>query len=841
MLKKFGFFFLLILWFAGLRAQTYTEVYGRVIDAQTKEPMDYVNVRLIGGVPKATLTDPKGEYRIRTIEKVDSIAFSYLGYTTRYVAIKRGAAQQLDIEMGGSDITLREVTVKVDKRKKRVIDTTANYVFYQVLKHKDENRDDAINTYKYESYDKTEYSLLNPPQKFLNWWVFKPFRFAFRNTDTTEEGNVFIPGVLSEQVCDVYYRKHPQAIKKFVKASVMTGIDNESVENMANYHFAVVNPYDNLVVLAQTSFVSPFANTAIVNYFYFLTDTAKIDGRVSYKLHFVGKVKEDLALKGYAWIDSATWAIRSIIFRPNEKANLNFINDYTIKQDYTILKDKYWLMDREEMTTVGSLFKKKNKMAILVSKIHRRRNFEIDAFFPDSIFKGPEDRIILDSARNRSITYWDSSRFEPLTAQQKQVYYISDTIKKVPAWKTYEWLGRFFTAAYADAGPISIGRVLNFVSRDNVEGWRVRFGFETNVRFQHRGTPANNFLRKFYFTGYGAYGFKDKDWKYLALVRFALPRKNDRWQSLEAMYRYDMRVPGQDENQTLLTFDNVVNLISGTTFTKIMKVREFRISYEKEYVKNFSAITSLNEKTYYDIPGVFDFSRTEGEVKRRIPSFNVTEFTIDTRYAYKDLYFIGNFYRYFQTTKYPVLMLRYTAGIVDMQRDYFNYHNLQLTLRQRLFSPIGYTNYIFTAGKIFGRAPYTVANITQGNLGVLLNKFNYNMLREFEFITDQYVSLWVEHNFDGFFLNKIPGVNKLRLREVIGIKSLFGTFSKKNAAVLDIPTELRQPFPIPYIEMSVGLKNIAYMFRVDFLWRVTYRNQPNMRNWAIKFAFEPGF
>lgn len=818
-----------------------TEIYGKVIDANTKQPLEYVNIHLVG-TPKADLTDPKGDYRVRTIERVDSISFSYLGYKTRTVPIKRGKVQELNIEMGSGDVVLKEVTVKAGKkRKKRVIDTTANYVFYKVLLNKDHNRADAAESYTYESYEKLLHSIINPQAKFLTWKIFNPFRFAFKNEDTTESGSVFIPGVIKESVSDVYYRRDPKAYKQYVRGETLSGIDNESVINFINYHFSAIDAYDNIYIIAATPFTAPFAPTGLGTYYYYLTDTALIDGRTSYKLHFVGKVKEDLALKGFAWIDSATWGIRSIDFRPNEKANFNFVNDYTVKQDFLLQDEKYWVMQREEVNTIASLFKKKNKLGILVTKILNRKNIQTNVWIPDSIFAGPDERILLDSARYRNRKFWDTTRFEPLTSQESRVYGISDSIKLVPAWKTYMFLGRLFTSAYADAGPISIGRVLNFVSRNNVEGWRVRFGFETNPRFMPRGTPVNNFFRTFYYAGYVAYGFKDHDYKYLSMIRINLPRKNDRWQSLEAMYRYDMRVPGQDPDQSLLTFDNFTTIISGTILRKIMKTREFRIAYEKEFIKGFSAIASMTEKTFFDVPGVFDFSRQTDMGIQHLPKFNVTEFTIDTRYSYKTLYFVNNFFRYFQTTKYPVFMLRYTAGVVDMQPSYFNYHELFLTIRQRLYSKIGYTNYIFRAGKIFGKAPYTVCYLTQGNLGVLLDKFNYNLLREFEFVSDQSASLWIEHNFNGFFFNKIPGFNRLRLREVLTFKSLIGTFNKKNAEALQVPAELGHPFPVPYIEMGFGIANIAYLFRVDVLWRVTYRNEPGAPNWAIKFALQPGF
>ena len=174
---------------------------------------------------------------------------------------------------------------------------------------------------------------------------------------------MFIPGILKETIAEVYYRKNPKAIKRYVKADIISGIDNPSIGNLANYQFAEIDPYSNLFVIAGISFISPFSPRGIGEYYYYLTDTAKIDGRISYRLHFVGKVKEDAALKGYAWIDSATWAIRSIVFRPNEKANFNFVNDYTVRQDYTFVNDKYWIMNRETLNTVGSALKKKMQSA----------------------------------------------------------------------------------------------------------------------------------------------------------------------------------------------------------------------------------------------------------------------------------------------------------------------------------------------------------------------------------------------------------------------------------------------------------------------------------------------
>src|ERR1043165_6889087 len=313
-LRFFTIFFLLVSQITV--AQTVTEIFGKVTDANTKEPIPYVNVRLYGGVPRVVMTDPKGDYTLRSTEKVDSVVFSSIGYRSRNIKVKRGGVQELNVAMGSDELKLTEITVKAGKRKKRVIDTAANYVFYQVLKHKDDNRESSLATYKYNNYDRLQISLLNPSEKFQNFFIWKAFRFAFENKDTTDEGTMFVPGVIKETYSDIYFRSKPIKQKKeFVKAEQMTGIDNPSVFNLIRTEFQETDPYDNLYYFARTYFSAPFAPIGIGIYHFYLTDTVRLDGRVSYKLHFVGKTKEDLALKGYAWIDSATWAIKYIQFR----------------------------------------------------------------------------------------------------------------------------------------------------------------------------------------------------------------------------------------------------------------------------------------------------------------------------------------------------------------------------------------------------------------------------------------------------------------------------------------------------------------------------------------------
>lgn len=809
-------------------AQT-TEIRGRVLDGKTKEPLSYTNVRIKGTIT-GTTTDEGGFYFLRTPEKSDSIVFSYLGYPTKTIRIQRGATQELNVELGSEDISLNQVIVKAGKRKK-YIDTTANFVYAQVRDNRNKNREKNIDSYSLEEYNKSVVGLLNPNAKFLNWKIFKPFRFAFENKDTFEEGKVFLRAIMKEDLVDVYYRKKPEGLRRYTKATQITGVENTSISELANGTFETIDAYDNLFVIAGKSFVGPFAPGALLTYRYFLTDTTKIDDRVSYKLHFVGISKVDLALKGYAWIDSATWGIQSIYFRPNEKSNLNFISDYSISQQFKLVKENTWMLSNEFLQSVGSIFKRKNAMSVLLQKTYERRNIKLDVPLEDTLFKKSEKEFIAPNARKYSRDYWNENRFIPLNRFEEKVIFIHDTFPKVPAYKRWMWTLKLFTTAYFEAGPVEFGRFYKFASKNNIEGWRLRFGARTNRKFSE----------KVNLQGYVAYGTRDKDWKHEAVVKIVLPSRNDNWSMLTIYNKYDLNVLGQEN--PLLTFDNIVTLVRGQLLTRMMKIRETHIDIEQEWARGYSSIMSIDNRTYFQIPGIFDFNtmRPDGKV-RNLSKFNTTEFGIDTRLAPKSRYYKAFAYRYFVKNQYPVFLVRYNLGLLDMDDGYIRpYHKLMLTAQQRLSWVLGHTNYELKAAKIFGPAPYPISYVTAGNFGIILDRTNFNMLREFEFVTDQFVSLWIEHHFDGFFLNKIPIINKLRLREVIYFRGLWGSYSGKNASLLFPPSDVRSPSKIPYMEASFGIENIFNMFRVDAMWRLTYRNTPGTPNFMVKIGFTPNF
>ena len=97
---------------------------------------------------------------------------------------------------------------------------------------------------------------------------------------------------------------------------------------------------------------------------------------------------------------------------------------------------------------------------------------------------------------------------------------------------------------------------------------------------------------------------------------------------------------------------------------------------------------------------------------------------------------------------------------------------------------------------------------------------------------DGSVSLRLDHHFEGLFLNSIPGIRSLNWRLVATANVLYGSLSEANTQqprkapdgndILPIPPLGR----LPYVEVGYGIENIFKFIRVDFIHRVTYREQP---------------
>jgi hypothetical protein len=141
-----------------------------------------------------------------------------------------------------------------------------------------------------------------------------------------------------------------------------------------------------------------------------------------------------------------------------------------------------------------------------------------------------------------------------------------------------------------------------------------------------------------------------------------------------------------------------------------------------------------------------------------------------------------------------------------------------------LLYPVGFSTYLIQAGKIWGDVPFPFLKVHEGNETYAFDTNAFNLMDYQEFVSDMYISLFYEHHFQGFFLNKIPLFRKLKWREIAGIRLLKGSFDEKKHYGLLLPGEMKGLSSVPYTEFSVGLENILKVLRVDAVWRFNYND-----------------
>jgi hypothetical protein len=829
-------------------AQT-TIVRGTIRDAKTKEILPYATV-FFDESNIGTTTDSLGRFVIETTDiTYTKLKVLFIGYNPISKEVEPGTDQVIDFKLMPEGKTLNEVTVKSKRTKYRNKDNPAVELIRKVIDHKSENRPEGFNYYEYEKYEKIQFALSNITEKFQNRKVFKKFQFVFENLDTTklEGGKAVLPVYLKESISEVRYRKSPNAKKEIIKGNKTVAfegyVDNQGMDAYMKYLYQDINIYDNNITMLTNQFISPIANLSPTFYKFFITDTITENNQKFIRLGFVPRNHSDFLFQGTMHITlDSSYAVAKIDMSVNKDINLNWVKELKINQEFEKKEGQGYVLVKDEFSADFGL--SKGKMGVYGQKISSYKNFILDKPRPEQDYKGDAVETN-DSADFRQEEYWTENRHTELSKSEKGVYTTIDSIKKVPAFKrTLDVIVVLF-AGYKTITPyFELGPISTFYSFNPVEGFRLRLG----------GRTTNAFSKKVVLEGYGAYGFKDEKWKYYGGVTYSLSKRSIYEfpvRSIKASYQRETKIPGQElqfiqEDNILLSFKRGTNdkwlyndIVNLDYLTEFKNHFSFKIGY-KNWIQQ--AAGGLNySKTDYT-----DFVNNEKNLQ-------TSEASLTLRWAPNEKFYQGKTYRVPITFKNPIFTLRYIQGIKGFLGGQYDYQNVSLNITKRFYlSQIGYTDVVVEGGKIFGNVPFPLLDIHRANQSYAYQLQSYNLMNFLEFVSDKYASINVDHYFNGFFFNKIPLLRKLKWREVVSIKALYGGISPGNNPDHN-PDLLKFPVhpdgtPItyslakePYIEGSVAIANIFKFFRVDLVKRFTYLDHPDISKLGIRVRFRFDF
>lgn len=817
---KFSFLFLLFLSLSPFLSWSQTTtVNGTVYDSELGETIPFSTVKFKGTTISAT-TDLDGNYSITTDTPSDSLIAVSFGFEDLTKPVIKGQTQTIDFRMGEVLTALAVVEIETPENP-------AHAIVRKVIANKEKVDIKQLEAYESEVYSKIELDIDNISEKFKQKKFMKSIGESFDNMGMVvdEDGKNVLPVFISETMSDYFYKKNPENQLEKVKATRVTGIgldDGSFVSQLVGSTFQQFNFYQNTVKILEKDFVSPFSSSWKGTYKYILEDTVFVDGFVCYEIELYPKRVQDLGFTGKMWIDSNHYALKKVDFTIPKEANLNFIDEIKLRQEWLPVGNEAWYVSKSRLTIdVGDLTDNWASM-VLKSTITNNKIKLTEA--KDNKFYEYQIQVAED-AQNKAPDYWDINRPYELSVEEKKSFVMVDSLRNMPSIKTY--IDIIFTVVngYKTTGWFDWGPYLYLYSWNEVEGHKVRIGGRTNADFHN----------KLILEGYVAPTTKDKEIKYEAGVHYILNRTP--WTQIGANRRYELDqlgVPndlGGNLYQSLVRWGKIV----GPHYTLENNLYLFR-----QLNKNFQGKVMLSQREFDPLFPFFYYNSPADTsvINSRITSSYAT---FQLRFAKNELFIQqGNTRRSLGSEKLPELTLTYIQGMKGVLGSDFNFQKIDLLMEQKVtIGKFGQTHYWGRVGKVFSTVPFPLLNVHLGNETPIYVNYAFSLMDNFEFVTDNYASLNHIHHFNGYILNRIPVMRKLKWRVVTNAQLLYGTARQENVDIIPNYSTKFSAFDkgTPYVEVGYGVENIFKFLRVQAFHRLTYRDR-GRTNFGVKATFQ---
>jgi len=563
-------------------------------------------------------------------------------------------------------------------------------------------------------------------------------------------------------------------------------------------------------------FVSPISDNGDDYYRYKVVDTQYVNSRRLFHLIFTPKRKGQSTFEGDCWVHDTTFAIQKMNLRLSEDANINFVQQLSLIQEFSLVNDSIWFLDKDKFVVDVSPLGK-NKTGFIGRKTTTYRNVVInDSSVTNELAKNKiiEETLFEPGARTRADSFWANNRHEELSKNEKAVYVMVDTLLKMPIFHKYVNVVNFLSTGYLDVyKKYQIGPWFNWIYSDVLEGLRLRFDLGTNRYFN----------KKVILHGYLAYGFADQKLKEEADALYVI-NKNPRL-TLFAMYKNDLDFGQQYYDE--ISSDNIFALAfrKANIPIKFIHIQQKKLELFKEWHSGFSVTLTGDNKIYdplMNLPPKELYPSSTGE------ALNTFEASIKFRFAYLEKFFENNFFRTSLGSDYPIVSFKYTRGISGVLNSSYNYNKISASISDyKKIPPFGTLYYNVFGGKTFQTLPFPFLDIAPGNEIYYYNQYAFSLMNKYQYLSDQYIGVNIEHNIGNGLFRFIPFTRKLKFRQFWTAKALWGNLSDANLQLNTSPDHVFQTLNgKTYLELGTGIDNIFKFFRLDFVWRVSPQPVP---------------
>jgi len=802
-----------------------TKVGGKVVD-EFGDPIAFANV-VFKNSKEGVITNENGIFYFESDQNHSVLVVSFVGFETQEIPLKNGLNSNLKIVLI-QGTTLKEVVVYTGKTSKK--NNPALDILRKIWERKRKNGLYMFDQYKYDKYEKVEFDMNTIDSAFMSSKVFKGMEFIFDNIDTSRiTGKTFLPIFINESVSEVYGDNVKKKRKEILKANKNSGFGNgDGVNIFIKDLYADYNIYDNYLKFFDKDFVSPLSRTGIHVYNYVLNDSMFIDNKWCYNIVYYPRRKNELTFKGDFWVNDTTFAIKKINLEASKSANINWVKEIYIEQEFEVLNDSVFLLKRDYMMSDFSFSKKEESKGVYGKRTTVVKNHVFNEPKEDNFYR-QEVNFYDNSVFNKPEEFWQENRFEKLNENEAGIYKMLDTLQTVPKFKRIYDLATILGSGYIQVGNFDFGPIFSTFGYNDVEGQRIRIGGRTYFG------PHD----KWRIQGYTAYGFRDNQFKYGISGRWMV--NPDNRLILSVGNRRDVEQMGV----SLTTSNDVLGrsfassaLFASGVNNQLTSVNLTTIGFEIEPLKNFTFQTNLTYRTLKSASNEFSLDYytdiTQSEIKSEVKQ---SEINLVAEYTPKRKTLGYGVDRMDVDLNYARVFLSYSNGLKGVLDSDFNYQKLQFYYRQpALVGGFGRLFTTFETGKIFGEVPLGLMGVIPGNQSWFVIENTYNLLDYYDFVADEYASLHFEHHFNGRLFSRVPYLRKLNLREIVGIKGVYGRVSDRNKLLNASGLEYIAPEDV-YWEYHAGVGNIFKVLRIDFAWRGSYLEMPDARKFAVRASF----
>ena len=831
---------LLFLWLsAGARAQ----ITGVVTDALTGDTIAYPSASYKGH-HMAVSGDAQGRFSIEHHEGW-VLTISAVGYQSKEFTMKANSPLTMAVKLKPDTRTLKEVVVRTKRNRYSRKDNPAVELMKRVIAAKKKTDLSNHDFYQYNKYQKITLAVNDIQKADIDSGFFAKKQWLTDQMETSPYNHkLILPISVDETVTQHIYRKIPKSEKDIVLGQQSTGLNQlfetgDILNNVLKDVFTDVDLYDNQVRLLQFPFTSPIGKDAIAFYRYYIEDTVYVDHDLCYHLQFLPNNQQDFGFRGELYIlaDSTLHLKRAELSIP-KRSDVNFVENLSITQEYTQLPNGEWALSVDDMVVELKVTNFMSKA--LVVRTTRLSDYAFDEL-PKQLFKGKAPTRREANAMMRDDSFWNQYRTVELTKSESEMDAFIRRVQQLKGFKYIIFGAKAFIENFVETGglnhpsKVDIGPVNTMFTSNFIDGFRTRISAQTTA----------NLNKHWFFAGYYAHGWRSHKNYYNAEVTYSfnkkdyLPREFPK-RTLTFSATYDIMSPSDKFMGT--DKDNVFTAFKWSKVDKMMFYNRQKITFEWETEWGLRTIVGLKTEA----------NEAAGALYFPIGTLRTTEWSLNFQLAPGRTYVNTKQRRYPINMDAPVFSLGHTMGMKFLGGDY-RYNFTEVSIYKRFWmNSWGKIDARVKAGAQWNKVPYPLLIMPAANLSYIMQDETFNMINNMEFLNDRYASLDVAWDLNGKILNRIPLLKKLKWREYIGVKTLWGKLTDRNNPTLlaNAGDPMLWAFPMgsyvmdakrPYVELIAGVHNIFKILHVEFVHRCNYTHLPTAKRNGVRFMMRVTF